>query len=83
MFRVVWAEESKTGLGFEIGPRQQKCQRNPNVHLMGNPAVHIKYENWPSELVSRLYKKSSNMPGVGVVWAKEFKNGLRFEIGPK
>ena len=24
MPRVVWAEESKTGLGFEIGPRQQK-----------------------------------------------------------
>ena len=22
--RVVWAEESKTGLGFEIGPVQQK-----------------------------------------------------------
>ena len=22
--RVVWAEESKTGLVFEIGPRQQK-----------------------------------------------------------
>ena len=26
----VWAEESKTGLGFEIGPRQQKCQRGLN-----------------------------------------------------
>ena len=24
MPRVVWAEESKTGLGFEIGPRQQQ-----------------------------------------------------------
>ena len=24
MPRVVWAEESKTGLGFKIGPRQQK-----------------------------------------------------------
>ena len=29
--RVVWAEESKTGLGFKIGPRQQKCQRTPNL----------------------------------------------------
>ena len=39
MHRVVWAEESKTGLGFEIGPQQQKCQCSPNVHLMGNPDV--------------------------------------------
>ena len=36
---VVWAWESKTGLGFEIRPRQQKFQGFPNVHLMGNPAV--------------------------------------------
>ena len=36
---VVWAGESKTGLGFGIGPRQQTCQRSPNVHLKGNPAV--------------------------------------------
>ena len=40
--RVVWAgEEPKTGLGFEIGPRQQKCQRSPNAHLIGNPAVTV------------------------------------------
>jgi len=31
MPRVVRAEESKTGLGFEIGPRQQKLWRGPNV----------------------------------------------------
>ena len=37
--RVVWAGKSKTGLGFEIGPRQQKFQRSPIVHLTGNPAV--------------------------------------------
>ena len=37
--RVVWPEESKTGLGFEIEPRQQTCHRSPNVHLMGTPAV--------------------------------------------
>ena len=37
--RVVWAGEYKNGFGFEIGPRQQKCQRSSNVHLMGNPAV--------------------------------------------
>ena len=24
LLRVVWAEESKTGLGFEFGPLQQK-----------------------------------------------------------
>ena len=36
---VVWAGEFKTGLGFEIGPRQQECQRSPNIHLMDNPAV--------------------------------------------
>ena len=27
---IVWAKESKTGLGFKIGPRQQKYQRGPN-----------------------------------------------------
>ena len=37
--RAVWAGESKPGLGFEIGPQQQKDQRSPNVHLMGNPVV--------------------------------------------
>ena len=31
MPRVGWAEESKNGLGFKIGPRQQKCQRTPNL----------------------------------------------------
>ena len=29
--RVVRAEESKTGLGFKIGPRQQKYQRTPKL----------------------------------------------------
>ena len=36
---LVSAGEFKTGLGFEIGPRQQKVQRSPNVHLISNPAV--------------------------------------------
>ena len=27
MPRVVWAKEPKTGLRYEIGPSQQKCQR--------------------------------------------------------
>ena len=40
---VVWAEKSKIGLRFEIGPRQQKFQRSPSVHLMGNPAVDLQY----------------------------------------
>ena len=39
MPRVVWAEESKTGLGFEIGPRQQKCQRKLTLQFLANPAV--------------------------------------------
>ena len=43
MPRVVLREKSKTGLGFEIGHRQQKCQRTPNVYLTGNPAVLIIY----------------------------------------
>ena len=34
------AGESKTGLGFDFGPRQQKYRHSPNVYLMGNPAVH-------------------------------------------
>ena len=41
MSRAVWTEESKTGLGFEIGPRQQKLRQHPNVQLIGNPAVVI------------------------------------------
>ena len=36
---VVWAEESKTGLGYEIGPSQQKCQRKLSLQSMPNPAV--------------------------------------------
>ena len=39
MLRVVWAEESKTGLGYEIVPSQQKCQRKPSLQLMANSAV--------------------------------------------
>ena len=39
MPRVVWAEESKTGPGFEIGQPQQKCSRKPSLQWMANPAV--------------------------------------------
>ena len=39
MSSVVWAVESKTGLGFEIGPLQQKSWRRLNFQLKGNPAV--------------------------------------------
>ena len=39
MLRVIWTDESKTGLGFEIGPRQQKCQRKSSLQSMANPAV--------------------------------------------
>ena len=39
MFHVVWAEEPKTGLGFEIGPPQQTRQRKPTVQFLSNPAV--------------------------------------------
>ena len=28
---VVWAGDSKTGLGLKIGPRQQKLWRSPHV----------------------------------------------------
>ena len=38
---VVFTEESKTGLRFEIGPRQQKYQYSPNVNLIGNPVVYL------------------------------------------
>ena len=44
MPRIVWAEESKNGLRFEIEPTyvgMTASQRGPNVHLMGNPAVPI------------------------------------------
>ena len=36
---VVWAEESKNGLGFEIRPSYDGFQSRPTVYLMGNPAV--------------------------------------------
>ena len=40
MPRVVRAEESKNGLGFEIGPTYvTMSQRCPNVQLKDNPAV--------------------------------------------
>ena len=32
-------EEPKTGLCFEIGQPQQKCQRKPTMQSMANPAV--------------------------------------------
>ena len=39
MLRVIFEEESKTGLGFELGQRQQKCQRKPTLQSLANPAV--------------------------------------------
>ena len=33
-------EKSKTGLGFEIGQSQQKCQLRPTLQSMTNPGVH-------------------------------------------
>ena len=42
MPHVVWAEESTTSLGFEIGPSYDDVpttsQRRSNVQLPGNPA---------------------------------------------
>ena len=32
-------EKSKTGLGFEIGQSQRKCQRRPTLQSMANPAL--------------------------------------------
>ena len=45
MPHVALAEESKTGLGFEIGPTCNDVQQRPNVQLSGNPAVAGKYHN--------------------------------------
>ena len=39
MPRVVWAGESKTGLGHEIGSSQQKYQRKSSLQSMTNPTV--------------------------------------------
>ena len=36
MPRVVRVDESKTGLGFETGQRQQTCQRKPKVQSLAN-----------------------------------------------
>ena len=35
--RVVFDEESKSGLDFKIGQRQQTCQRKPNLQSLANP----------------------------------------------
>ena len=35
----IFDEKSKTGLGFEFGKPQQKCQRRPTLQSMANPAV--------------------------------------------
>ena len=32
-------ERSKSGLGFEFGQPQRKCQRRPTLQSMANPAV--------------------------------------------
>ena len=37
----VGGEKSKTGLGFEIGQRQQKIWRKLNLQSLANPAVLI------------------------------------------
>ena len=44
MPHVGWAEESKTGLGYEIGPSHQKCHRKPSLQSVTNPAVDMKVE---------------------------------------
>ena len=36
---VIYAEESNTGLSFEIGQRQRKCQRKATLQSLANPAV--------------------------------------------
>ena len=33
---IVWEEDPKTCLAFEIGPPQQKLWRSPDVQLMSN-----------------------------------------------
>ena len=39
MTSVVFDEESKTGLGFDIGQPQQKCQCMLTLHSSANPTV--------------------------------------------
>ncbi len=45
MPRVVFDEESQTGLGFEIGQLQQKFQRKPTLQSLSNPAVGYTYKD--------------------------------------
>ena len=44
MPRVVFEEESKTGLSFEIRQPHRKCQRKPTLQSLANPAVSIKMQ---------------------------------------
>ena len=39
MPRAVFGEDSESSLGVEIGHRQPKLWRKPNLQLMANPAV--------------------------------------------
>ena len=50
-----WDKESKTSLGFEIRPRQQKLWRHPNAQLKGNPAVRSSTANQNVNILDYLY----------------------------
>ena len=45
MPHVVWAEESKTGLSFENGERQQKYQHKSTLQSLANQAVQQPYSD--------------------------------------
>ena len=47
MPRVVWAEDSKTGLSFEIGQRQLKFQRKSTLQSLANPAASAEESDVP------------------------------------
>ena len=64
-------EKSKTGVGFEIGQPQRKCQRRrPTLQSMANPSV-----------VEVLKKLGQNFAPQGANQSP--KNGVFYDFAPK
>ena len=65
MLHVVFLEESKTALGFEIGPRQQNIWHSPNVYVtdMQSSCSHRRTPFRGSPLLWRKYPSPSKARG--------------------
>ena len=81
MPRVVFDEESKAGLGFEIGQRQQKYQRKPTLQSLANPAVCIMIQLyfpqlWLHGIATRLVSKLNDVVLIGQLLERRVESFL-------